>query len=142
MLGVELLLAAALQRTLVVRVDAVPRRSASAACGFLIVAPVRGGGRETTCLTDVVGYPGPNAVIHSRGRLTIALARGSIRARVSIVQRFGSDGVHARQTLRGTVVGGTRAYRGARGTISGGGTVVDRRTRLGRVRLAYRLLLR
>lgn len=142
MLGVELLLAVALQHALVVRVDAVPTRTSSASCGFVIKAPVRGGGRQTTCLTQVVGYPGPGAVVRSRGRMTFALPRGSITARVAIVQRFASDGIHARQTLRGTIVAGTRRYRGVRGTISGGGTVVDRRNRLGRVRLAYRLLLR
>jgi hypothetical protein len=56
---------------------------------------------------------------------------------VSVVQRFRGDGVHARQTLTGTVVGGTRRYARARGTVSGGGSVVDRRDGLGRVSLVY-----
>ena len=142
MLGVELLLAAALRTPLVVRVDGIPRRSTSSVCRFVITVRVVGRGRQTTCLTRVVGYPGPSAVIRSRGRMTFALPHGTIVVRATIVQRFRADGVRARQSATGTIVRGTAPYKGARGTLSGGGTVVDRRTALGRVRLAYRLALR
>jgi hypothetical protein len=127
----------ALAVALTLHVRATPARSSSARCAFVIVAPVVGGGRQTTCLTSVDGFPGPGAVIRSRGTMTFRLARGTIRARVSVVQRFRGDGVHARQTLTGTVVGGTRRYARARGTVSGGGSVVDRRDGLGRVSLVY-----
>jgi len=65
-----------------------------------------------------------------------------LRGATSGTQRFAADGAHARQTVRGSIAGGTGHYRGARGTIVGGGVVVDRRSRLGRVDLRYRLSLR
>jgi hypothetical protein len=73
--------------------------------------------------------------------MTFVLVAGSIRTRVLITQRFTADGVHARQTLQGTIVGGTGAYRRARGMISGGGAVVDRSSGLGPVDLRYTLSL-
>lgn len=132
----------ALVASLTLHVHATPTRSSSARCAFVIVAPVVEGGRQTTCLTSVAGFPGPRSVIRSRGTMTFRLARGTIRARVAVVQRFRTDGVHARQTLTGVVTGGTGRYASARGTISGGGSVVDRRAGLGRVSLAYVLRVR
>jgi hypothetical protein len=38
---------------------------------------------------------------------------------------FDRDQVHARATFRGRVVGGTGRYSDARGTVSGGGPVID-----------------
>lgn len=60
---------------------------------------------------------------------------------MQITQRFRTDGVHARQTVRGVVLDGTRRYRVAR-SITESGTVVDRAAGLGRVDLRYRLSLR
>jgi hypothetical protein len=74
--------------------------------------------------------------------MTFALSGGAIRTRVQITQRFRADGVHARQSLRGDIVGGTRVYKHARGTLAGGGSVIDRRAGLGRVNLRYTLVLR
>ena len=128
-------------RTLVERVHATPARRAANGCAFLIAAPLVGSGRQTTCITQLGGVPGPGVVMHNSGRMTFRLPKGSITARVRITQRFASDGVHARQTVRGSIAGGTGAYRGVRGTISGRGTVVDRQNGLGHVDLAYMLHL-
>jgi hypothetical protein len=127
---------------IVLHVRATPTRSSSGRCAFVVVARVAEGGRQTTCLTSVDGFPGPGAVIRSRGTMTFSLRGGAIRARVSVVQRFRADGVHAHQTLTGTVTGGTGRYARARGTITGGGAVLDRRDGLGPASLTYRLTLR
>jgi hypothetical protein len=79
--------------------------------------------------------------MHSKGVMTFRLKKGSIRARVRITQRFAPDGVHAHQAVRGTIVAGTLAFRGARGTITGRGAVTDRANGLGRVALRYTLRL-
>ena len=74
--------------------------------------------------------------------MTFCLRRGTIRARIAVVQRFGANGSSARQTLTGTITSGTKAYRGVRGTITGGGTVVDTALRLSKLHLAYKLVFR
>lgn len=117
-------------------------RSTSATCGFVITAHVVEGGTQVTCLTSVRGYPAPHATIRSSGTMTFRLRRGTIRARIAVVQRFGANGSSARQTLTGTITGGTKAYRGVRGTITGGGTVVDTALRLSKLHLAYKLVFR
>lgn len=117
-------------------------RSTSATCGFVITAHVVEGGTQVTCLTSVRGYPAPHATIRSAGTMTFRLKRGTIGARISVVQRFAANGSTARQTLSGRITGGTRAYRGVRGTIAGGGTVVDTAVRLSHLRLRYRLVFR
>jgi hypothetical protein len=134
-------LAAASGQTLIERVQTTPTRRAANGCAFLINARLVGGGRQTTCITGLDGVPGPGVVMHSRGVMRFHLKKGSIRARVRITQRFGSDGVHAHQTVRGSIIDGTRAYRGARGTINGRGTVTDRPSGLGPVNLRYTLRL-
>jgi hypothetical protein len=53
-------------RALVLRVDATPKRTSSSACIFLIKARLVGGGSQTTCLTQVRGFPGPGATIQSQ----------------------------------------------------------------------------
>jgi hypothetical protein len=125
-----------------VRVAGIPTRTATEACLFFIRARVIGGGTQTTCLTKIDGFPDSGATIHSRGSMAFVLPDGTIRTRVSITQRFARDGVHAHQTLRGSIVGGTGIYRRARGTVSGTGTVVDRALSLGPVHLRYVLVLR
>jgi hypothetical protein len=124
-----------------VRVEGKAVRRTTPACLFSIRAQVAGGGRQTTCLTRVDGYPGPKGLIHSRGRMTFVLPHGTLRARVRIVQRFRADGAHARQTVTGTLTGGSGRYAGARGTIRGGGSVVDTGAGLGRLDLEYRIEL-
>jgi len=128
--------------TLTLHVDATPQRTSSSGCIFVIRNAIVGGGRQTTCLTSIDGVPAAGAVIRSRGTTAFALARGTLRARIATSMRFGADAVHATQTATGTIVGGTRAYAGARGSLTGGGTVIDRRSGLGRVRLVYRVMLR
>jgi hypothetical protein len=127
--------------TLVERVHTTPKRRPANGCAFLVSAPLVGGGKQTTCITHLDGVPGPGVVMHSRGRMTFRLKKGSIRARVRITQRFAPDGVHAHQSIRGSIAGGTRTYRGSRGTLGGGGTVVDRPGGLGPVDLRYTLRL-
>jgi hypothetical protein len=59
------------------------------------------------------------------------------------VQRFERDGAHARQTLTGSLTGGTGSFRGARGTIAGGGADVERPPgHIGSSSLRYVLRLR
>jgi hypothetical protein len=127
---------------LTVHVTGNPARGAAPGCIFMIRNRLREGGRQRTCLTDVDSFPSPGATMHSRGRMTFALADGTIRAQVRITQRFRGDGVHASQRAVGTIVGGTGRYRGEAGSLRGGGTVADREDGLGPVRLRYRLTLR
>jgi S-formylglutathione hydrolase FrmB len=114
-------------------------RSSTASCAFLISARVREGGRQVTCLTAVRGFPGPHSVIRSSGTMTFRLAQGTIRARVAVTQRFGANGASATQTLSGSIVGGSGRYAGVRGTMTGGGTLVDTRAALRSLELVYRL---
>jgi hypothetical protein len=125
-----------------VRVAGIPTRRATEACLFLIRARIIGGGKQTTCLRKIDGFPDPRATIRSQGSMAFALPKGTIRTRVSIVQHFARDGVHAHQTLRGSIMGGTGIYRKARGTVSGTGTVIDRALSLGPINLRYALILR
>lgn len=96
----------------------------SSAC-FLLLRSKLEQGSVSYCLEKFHGEPGPNATVRDSGTMTFTLPAGTIRARVSIVQRFGADGIHARQTLRGTLVGGTGRYARISGTIAGGGTDVE-----------------
>jgi hypothetical protein len=132
----------ALLLALTLHVAGSPTRTATARCQLVIVARVVEGGRQRVCLTEVDGFPAPNVTMHSRGTMAFTLRSGTIRVRVRITQRFRRDGRHAAQTTSGTIVGGTGRYRGARGTLTGSGTVVDTATRLTDVRLAYRLAMR
>lgn len=112
-------------------------------CFLRIAGKVDGGGSSIYCLKTFAGRPGPGAVVHDSGTMIFVLPKGTLTARVKVVQHFLRDGMHATQTLSGTVVGGTGAYRGARGAISGGGT--DTETAPGRIAksdLRYRVLLR
>jgi hypothetical protein len=92
-------------------------------------------------LTKIDGFPAPNATMHSRGTMVFALRDGTIRMRLRITQRFRSDGRRAKQTITGTIVGGSGRYRHAGGTVTGSGTVVDTAAGLGDVRLTYRLIV-
>lgn len=74
--------------------------------------------------------------------MAFVLPDGTIRTRVSITQQFARDGIHAHQTLRGSIMGGTGIYRQARGTVRGTGTAIDRASSLGPVNLRYTLVLR
>ena len=131
---------ATLVATLVIHVLGAAHGASAPGCLLRLSAHVQGGGTMTYCLKTFSGIPGPNAVVHDAGVMTFALPGGTIRARVRVVQRYGADGKHARQTLTGTVLGGTRRYRGRHGSISGGG--VDVETAPGVIassRLVYRL---
>jgi hypothetical protein len=131
--------AAILIASLTLHVTGTASRGTSGACGFTVSAKVAEGGRQVTCLTSVRGYPGPGSVIRSAGTMTFVLSRGTIRTRVAITQRFAKNGSSATQTLTGRIVGGAGAYAGARGKITGGGTLVDTSNALRRLRLTYRL---
>lgn len=125
-----------------VRVAGIPTRQATEACLLFIRARIVGGGTQTSCLRKIDGFPDPGATIRSRGSMAFVLPDGTIRTRVSITQQFARDGVHAHQTLRGSITGGTGIYRDARGTVNGAGTVIDRPLSLGPVNLRYALVLR
>jgi hypothetical protein len=118
--------ATAAESRLTIRVSGPASSRSTARCFLLIRGRVVGGGSETYCLRTFTGRPGPNAVVQDRGTMTFSLPRrGTLRTRVRIVQTFAADGRHARQSLTGTVVGGSGGFRGARGTIRGGGTDVE-----------------
>jgi hypothetical protein len=125
-----------------VRVAGIPTRRATETCLLSIRARIIGGGTQTTCLTKIDGFPDPGATIRSRGSMAFVLSDGTIRTRVLIMQQFARDGIHARQTLRGSILGGTGSYRRARGTVSGTGTVIDRVSSVGPVNLRYALVFR
>jgi hypothetical protein len=112
-------------------------------CFLRIAGKVEGGGSSLYCLTSFTGRPGPAATVIDSGTMIFTLPKGTITAQVKVVQRFARDGRHATQRLTGTVLGGTLAYQGARGAISGGGT--DTETAPGKITksdLRYRILLR
>lgn len=92
-------------------------------CFLFLTAQVVGGGNMRYCLEEFTGEPGANAVVKDSGAMTFTLPDGTIRARVHIMQTFEPDGRHAEQKLTGTVSGGTGSFAGARGAISGGGSV-------------------
>jgi hypothetical protein len=112
-------------------------------CFMRVAGKVEGGGRSLYCLKTFTGRPGPATTVRDSGTMIFSLPAGTLTAQVKIVQRFARDGKHATQTLSGTVIGGTGAYRDARGAISGGGT--DTETAPGQIAksdLRYRVLLR
>jgi hypothetical protein len=118
--------ATAAQTRLAIRVSGPASSRSTARCFLLIRGRVVGGGSEAYCLQTFSGRPGPNAVVQDRGTMTFSLPRrGTLRTAVRIVQTFAADGRHARQSLTGTVVGGSGTFRRARGTIRGGGTDVE-----------------
>jgi hypothetical protein len=110
----------------VVRVQGGATTIPTTACFLLLRSRIVGGGTLTYCIRTFSGSPGANATVRDSGVMTLALPGGTIRTRVQIVQRFGADGAHARQTLTGTLLGGTGRYRNAAGTIRGGGSVLER----------------
>jgi hypothetical protein len=86
-------------------------------CFLLLRSDVVGGGWMTYCLERFINDPGPNVTVLSTGRVTFNLPTHTIHARVRVTTKFGPDGEHAVQRLRGTVGGG--------GTIAGGGPYVE-----------------
>jgi len=86
-------------------------------CFLLLRSNVVGGGWMTYCLERFINDPGPNVTVLDSGRVTFALPTHTVRARVHITTKFGPDGEHAIQKLRGAVAGG--------GTIAGGGPYVE-----------------
>lgn len=120
------LTSAASARTVVVLVRGGATGHSTSSCFLVLRSRLVGGGSETYCLRTFHGAPGRGAVVQDAGTMTFAWRDGTLRAEVRVVQRFAADGAHARQSLRGAVTGGTGRYRGARGTISGGGALVER----------------
>ena len=86
-------------------------------CFLVLRSHVVGGGSMTYCLERFTNAPGPNATVLDSGNLRFDLPTRTIRARVHVTTKFGADGKHAVQKLRGTVSGG--------GTINGGGPYVE-----------------
>jgi hypothetical protein len=86
-------------------------------CFLLLRSNIVGGGWMTYCLERFINDPAPNITVLDTGRLTFNLPTHTIHARVRVRTKFGPDGEHAVQTLRGAVTGG--------GTITGGGPYVE-----------------
>ncbi|MGB8003643.1 MAG: hypothetical protein WCF27_05205 [Gaiellaceae bacterium] len=104
-------------------------------CFLLLQSNVVGGGWMTYCLERFINDPGPNVTVLDSGRVTFALPTHTVRARVQVTTKFGPDGEHAIQKLRGTVSGG--------GTIVGGGPYVEAPPgRVGASDLRYTIRLR
>jgi hypothetical protein len=116
--GLALAVPAAASSRIVVTVRGSSTALVSTSCFIKLRQKIFGGGTLTYCLKAFHGEPGPNAVVRDSGVMTFALERRTIRANVSIVERFAADGAHAKQTLTGKIVGG--------GSIKGGGTVVEK----------------
>ena len=104
-------------------------------CFLLLRSDVVGGGWMTYCVERFINDPGPNVTVLESGQVTFALPTHTVRARVQVATKFGLDGEHAIQKLRGTVSGG--------GTIAGGGPYVDAPSgRVGASDLRYTIRLR
>jgi hypothetical protein len=101
----------------IIHVIGAARGGETAGCFVKLTAHVAGGGTAITCLTEFRGSPGPGARVQVKGTITFKLPQRVLRARVLVVDRFGADGKHARQSLTGSLVGG--------GTIAGGGTFLE-----------------
>jgi hypothetical protein len=86
-------------------------------CFLLLRSNVVGGGWMTYCLERFINDPGPNVTVLDTGDVTFNLPTHTVHARVHVTTKFGPDGEHAMQKLRGTVAGG--------GTIAGGGPYVE-----------------
>jgi hypothetical protein len=117
---------AAASSRIVVAVRGSSTSLVSTSCFIRLSQRIVGGGTLTYCLKVFHGEPGPNATVRDSGAMTFALAHGTIRANVSIVQRFAADGVHATQSLAGKIAGGTGRYAHATGSVKGGGRVVEK----------------
>ena len=102
---------------LVVHIRGSSTSASTTRCFLLIRQHVAGGGTASYCLETYSGRPGPNATLKDQGVITFSLPHRTVRARVHIVATFAADGRHAKQTLRGTVIGG--------GSIAGGGPYVE-----------------
>lgn len=104
-------------------------------CFLLLRSNVVGGGWMTYCLERFINDPGPNVTVLDSGRLAFNLPTHTIHARVHVTTKFGPDGEHATQKLRGAVAGG--------GTIAGGGPYVEAPPgRVGASDLRYTIRLR
>ncbi len=117
---------AAASSRIVVTVRGSSTSLVSTSCFIRLRQRIVGGGTTTYCLKVFHGEPGPNATVRDSGVLTFALAGGTIRTNVSIVERFAGDGAHATQSLTGRIVGGTGRYAHRAGTVQGGGKVVEK----------------
>jgi hypothetical protein len=130
-------------RTFAVHVTGAATSRSTSPCFLLLRSRVERGGSASYCLERFTGAPGANTVVRDSGRMTFALADGTLRARVRVAMRYGSDGKHGRQTLRGTIVGGTGRYADAHGTIAGGGRAVENQPgHIASQDLRYRVKLR
>lgn len=103
-------------------------------CFLLLRSDVVGTGWMTYCLERFINDPAPNVTVLSTGRMTFNLPTHTIHAQVHVATKFGPDGEHAVQKLRGTVSGG--------GTITGGGPYVEAPPgHVGASDLRYRIVL-
>ena len=69
---------------------------------------------------------GGSVVVTERVVETDAFARGWLKTRSTYVYRTPAHGRTANISVRGTVAGGTRRYAGARGTVTGAGSLRGR----------------
>jgi hypothetical protein len=79
-------------------------------------------GSSLLCVWSVT-FDEPTATLTEIGVLTLHLAGGTIVATATLVDALGGYPI-VTQTISGAVVAGTGVYRGASGTLSGGGRIV------------------
>jgi hypothetical protein len=79
-------------------------------------------GSSMLCLSSAV-FDEASATFTQAGALTLHLPGGTIVADATIADDFSGYPV-VQQSISGTVVGGTGLYRGATGSLSGGGTIL------------------
>jgi hypothetical protein len=78
-------------------------------------------GSSMLCLSSAV-FDDATSVFTETGTLTLHLAGGKIAADATLVDNFSGYPV-VRQTISGTVLGGSGHYTRASGSLSGGGTI-------------------
>jgi hypothetical protein len=79
-------------------------------------------GSSLLCASSVT-FDDPTATQIQEGILTLYLPGGAIAATATLVDGFGGY-PNVTQTISGSVTAGTGVYRGASGTLAGGGTIV------------------
>jgi hypothetical protein len=126
LVGLVLAVPASASPRIVVTVRGSSTSLVSTTCFIRLRQKIAGGGMLTYCLKVFHGSPGSKATVRDSGVMTFALPGGTIRADVSVVQRFAADGAHATQTLTGKIAGGTGTYAHLTGSVKGGGTDVEK----------------
>ena len=91
---------------MLIHVEGPARTAEPPACFLQLTAQIVGGGTAVTCLQDVRGTPGPNALVRINATIAFHLPHRRLRYRILIVDRFAADGKHATQRVSGPGIDG------------------------------------